>query len=385
MNEKQKKLDRLLKALRHEEGDRVPASDFFWTGFAKRCKEKWGDDFDPYRHFDLDYVVINPNMDPHIQPFEIVEEAGEDIVVKTGFGATIRRRGELPMPHYEAFGIRAPEEMADFDFDDPADSRRFFEGGDDQINGVGDALLRDLPSWDERVRSYVEDFPVFGSVCEPFEYLWRIIGSEHALLWMGLEPERLKAFVDRIGGFLYELTQAEIEAGQGKLSGMYIWGDVAYVRGMLFGAVRWRELFKPHVKQLIDLCHAHDLMVIYHGCGDARDILDDMVQLGLDGYNPLEAKAGLDVVTLKKTYAGKLAFVGNVDIRVLETNDPEKIRHEVRYKLQAAQGGGWVFQSDHSVSSQVAPESYELAIQTLREYGQYPLRFPGTAHVRLEA
>ena len=58
----------------------------------------------------------------------------------------------------------------------------------------------------------------------------------------------------------------------------------------------------------------------------------------------------------------------------MESGDPEKIRREVRYKLQAARGGGWVFQSDHSVSSNVAPESYDLAIQTLRELGNYPLK-----------
>ena len=115
-------------------------------------------------------------------------------------------------------------------------------------------------------------------------------------------------------------------------------------------------------------------MTIYHGCGDARDVLDDLVGIGLDAYNPLEAKAGLDVVELKQRYAGRLAFVGNVDVRVLEGGDPQKIREEVRYKLQAARGGGFVFQSDHSVSSSVAPESYELAIRTLRELGTYPLK-----------
>ena len=148
---------------------------------------------------------------------------------------------------------------------------------------------------------------------------------------------------------------------------------MAYVNGMLFGAPRWRELFKPHVKAIIDLCHQHGLMTVYHGCGCARDIFDDMVEIGLDGYNPLEAKAGLDVVELKKKYAGRLAFVGNIDVRVLERGNPQEIRDLVRYKLQAARGGGWVFQSDHSVSSNVAPESYELAIRTLRELGGYPL------------
>jgi hypothetical protein len=367
------KIDRLRKALSHQEPDRVPVGEFFWTGFMNRCRAKWGRDFDPYRHFDLDYVVINPNMDPKIQPFEIVRSEGADTVVKTGFGATIRRTGDLPVPHYEAVSVYEPEQMADFAFDAPDDPRRFFSGGDDQINGVGDALHFDLPSWEDRLKPYTEDFALFGGVCDPYEYLWRIIGTENALYWMADSEDLLADFVNRIGRFMLQLAQAQIQAGKGRLSGMYIWGDVAYRNGMLFGADRWRQLFKPHVKALIDLFHAHNLMVIYHGCGDARAILGDMAEMHLDGYNPLEAKAGLDVVELKKQYAGKLAFAGNIDVRVLESGDPETIRRQVRYKLQAARGGGWIFQSDHSVSSDVAPESYELAIRTLREFGQYPL------------
>jgi hypothetical protein len=374
VSRRDEKIERLRLALSHREADRVPVGEFFWTGFLKQYQERMGDGFDPYRHFDLDYVVINPNMDPRIQPFEILHQSGDDVVVKTGFGATIRRSGDKPMPHYEAFSVNRPEEMELVEFDDPAAPARFFAGGDDQINGVGDALTRNLPAWDERVEQYVDDFAVFGSVCEPYEYLWRIIGSENALYWMATDAELFRQFVDRIGEFLVRFTRAQIEAGKGRLSGMYIWGDVAYVNGMLFGARRWRELLMPHVKALIDLCHEHGLMTIYHGCGDARDIFDDMVRIGLDGYNPLEAKAGLDVVQLKERYGGRLAFVGNVDVRVLEKGDPEAIRREVRYKLQAARGGGWVFQSDHSISSAVKPESYELAIRTLRELGNYPLQ-----------
>jgi len=278
------------------------------------------------------------------------------------------------MPRYEDFSVHRPEEMAEFAFDPPGEPRRFYAGGDDQINCVGDALARNLPAWDERVNAYADDFAVFGSVCEPYEYLWRCIGSENSLYWMTTHRELLVRFVDRIGRFMLELAKTQIEAGQGRLAGMYVWGDVAYVKGMLFGAPRWREMFKPHIKALIDLFHEHHLMVIYHGCGNARDIFDDLVEIGLDAYNPLEAKAGLDVVELKRRYAGRLAWVGNVDVRVLEKGDPETIRRMVRHKLQAGRGGGWVFQSDHSVSSSVKPESYELALRTLRELGDYPLR-----------
>jgi uroporphyrinogen-III decarboxylase len=183
--------------------------------------------------------------------------------------------------------------------------------------------------------------------------------------------------VDRVGDFLLAFCKAQIDAAHGRICGMYIWGDVAYRNAMLFGASRWRRMFKPHVKRLIELCHEHGLMVIYHGCGNAREIFDDMAEMRLDAYNPLEAKAALDVVKLKEQYAGRLAFCGNIDVRILERGIPEEIRSEVLYKLQAARGGGWIFQSDHSITSDVSPESYELAITTLREHGGYPLNYGG--------
>ena len=175
MTNKEKKIERLRLALSHKEPDRIPVGEFFWTGFMEKCYKKWESDFDPYRHFDLDYIVINPNMDPHIKPFEVMSQKDDDIVVKTGFEAIIHRSGKSPMPYFESFSIENKEAMDDFMFDDSANPQRFFEGGDDQINCVGDALLHNIPSWNERVDKYVDDFAVFGSVCEVFEFLWRII------------------------------------------------------------------------------------------------------------------------------------------------------------------------------------------------------------------
>ncbi len=370
---KQQKLDRLRATLAHKEGDRVPVSDFFWTGFMNKAKAKWGDDLDIHRKFDLDYIVINPNMDPVIQDFEILEEKGEDILVRTGFGATIKRSGALPMPHFDSFSVEEPEEMADFVIEPANDKRRLYRTGDDQINGLGDALNRNTPSWNERVDKYVEDFPVFGSVCEGYEYLWRCVGTENSLIWMLLEPELFADFMKRVGDFIVGLAEYQIAESRGRLSGMYIWGDVAYVNGMMFSPEVWREHFKPIVKRVIDLCHKNDLMVIYHGCGDARRIYEDFIEIGLDGYNPVEVKAHLDIVEMKKQFGERLAFVGNFDVRELESGDKNRIKKQALYKLQSAVGGGWICQSDHSVSSDVDPDSYAYMVEILREYGKYPL------------
>jgi hypothetical protein len=370
---KSEKLERMTKTLAHEEGDRVPISDFFWTGFMKRAKAAWGDDLDIYRKFDLDYIVITPNMDPMIKNFELVKQEGESTWFKTGFGATVLRKADLPMPHFDAFSIETPDDLAGFTIEPATDPRRYELRGDDQINGLGDSIVRDLPPWTERVDAYVDDFPVFGSVCEGYEYAWRCMGTENALMWMLMEPEKFRAFMERVGDFLVEFASEQLRRGAGKLSGMYIWGDVAYVNGMLISPDIWRDIFKPITKRIIEVCNAAGVMTIYHGCGNATRIYDDFIDIGLQGYNPVECKAHLDVVELQPEYGDRLSFVGNVDVRELESGDRDRIKREVLYKLQAAKGGGYIVQSDHSVTTQVAPEDYAYMVELVREYGRYPL------------
>jgi len=113
--------------------------------------------------------------------------------------------------------------------------------------------------------------------------------------------------------------------------------------------------------------------VIYHGCGNVKAILEDFIEIGLDACNPLEAKAGLDVVELRRQYGHHLAFCGNNDVTIWEEGDPVKVRREVLRKLNAGKGGGYIVQSDHSVSSGVSGRTYDAVVKLVREYGKYPL------------
>ena len=98
--------------------------------------------------------------------------------------------------------------------------------------------------------------------------------------------------------------------------------------------------------------------------------------MGIDAYNPLEAKAGMDVLELRRRYGQAIGFCGNSNIQVWETGDRAAIRREVLRKLNAAKGGGYIFQSDHSVSSAVSGHTYDYIVKLVREYGNYPLRLP---------
>ncbi len=370
------KLDRMNKALRHQEPDRVPISDFFWGSFLKRWREELGlaPETDIYEYYDLDWLVTTPNMDPHIKPFEVLKDEPEEIVVRTGFEAVLQKKYDLPMPAFLKFETDTIEEMEAFRFDDPWDERRFFASGDNQIAGVGDGFARNSPAWVETVKSRHAGIPVYGSVCEGHEMLWRIIGTENVMLWIGEYPDQIQRFVERINEFALELAKAQIRAASGMLDGMVIWGDVAYKRGMFFSPAYWRRVFKPGVKAIVDLCHAHHLPVIYHGCGNVSRILDDFAEMGVDAYNPLEAKAGLDVVDLRRRLGHRLGFCGNMDVMIWSDASKEELKRVVLTKLNAAKGGGYIFQSDHSVPGSVPAESYEYVVKLVREYGKYPLR-----------
>ena len=370
------KLERMDKALRHQEPDRVPISDFFWGSFIKRWRNDLNlpDDANPYYYYDLDWIVTMPNMDPRIQSFETIKEDESEVVVKTGFLATVRKKFDFPMPEFTGWDIDTIEKLEFLEFDDPYDRRRYFEAGDNQIAGVGDGFERNSSAWTETVKNLHTDFPVFGSMIECSECLTRLVGQENSLLWMGMDPDRMGEAINRIGQFYLDCLKAQIKAADGMIDGMVIWGDVAYKQTMLFDPEYWRKYFKPWVKAMIYECHNHNLPVIYHGCGNVSLIFEDFIEMGLDWYNPLEVKAGMDAVELKRKYGNRIGYCGNSNIQIWETGNRDLIRKEVLQKLNAAKGGGYIFQSDHSVTSEVSGHTYDYIVKLVREYGKYPLR-----------
>ena len=369
------KLERMNRTLRHEEPDRVPISDFFWQGFLNKWREVKGlpEDADVNKYYDFDYIVTLPNTDPKIRAFEIIKSNDEETILRTGFGAVIQKKIGYQMPSWLEFETDTIEKMKAFEFNDPWDERRYFSGGDHQIAGIEEEFTRYIPPWIDTVKELWIDFPLYGSVCEGYETLWRIIGSENALLWIAMYPDEVGRFVERINEFSIELLKAQIKAADGMLDGAIIWGDVAYTRGMLFSPDYWRKYFKPGVKTMIEICHDNNLPVIYHGCGNVSAIFEDFIDMETDAYNPLEAKAGLDVVDMRRKYGHKIAFCGNMDVIAWAHADFDELKSIVLRKLNAAKSGGFIFQSDNSVPENVTPERYEYVINLVREYGKYPL------------
>jgi uroporphyrinogen-III decarboxylase len=63
-----------------------------------------------------------------------------------------------------------------------------------------------------------------------------------------------------------------------------------------------------------------------------------------------------------------------MDVITWAHGSQEELKQMVLTKLNAAKGGGYIVQSDHSVPSNVSGQNYDYVVNLVREYGRYPLR-----------
>ena len=360
-----RKLDRMNKALRHEEPDRVPISDFFWGGFIRRWREELGlpADANPYYYYDLDWIVTVPNMDPWIRPFETLKETAEEVVVKTGFGAIMRKVFDCPMPEFIAWEIDTLEKLEAAEFDDPRDRRRFFSAGDNQIAGVGDGFERNSPPWVETVKSLWPDFPVYGSMIECSECMTRLIGPQNHMLWMALEPERMGAVVNRMGQFYLECAKAAIDAA----------GLAGRLRDLGRRGLQERHL---HAARLL----ADVLQAL--GQGDRRALprpgaggdLPRLRQRRRRSSRTTSRWASTPTTRWRSrpawtrwTCAAASAIAWASAATATSRSGRRATARPSAARCCAsstpAKGGGFIFQSDHSVSSAVSGQTYDYIVQ----------------------
>ncbi len=372
MDTYQKKLTRLQKTLSFQEPDRIPLFDLFWQEFLDRWAEEKGlkAGANIYEYYDMDMVSCVPNIDPKIRSFELIEKGKDYTVFKSGFGCTLKKADYSPMPGYLDFSVKSADEYEDFVLEDPNDERRYYQESANILSSSGDVVA---PSFYDQLQAVKGKVPAMGLVLEGQELIWRIRGMEELFIDLMLEKEKTKKFLERLVEYEIQVGLNQIKMG---VDFMFIGGDVAYDKGMFYSPEIWRYFFKPF---LADMCREFkrakpDIKLIYHGCGNATAIFDELIECGIDAYQTLEVKAGLDVVELKKKYRNRLAFVGNIDTRDILPGDREIMKKDVLRRLNAAKGGGYIPMAEHSVPNTVSAENYDYYVQLIRDYGKYPLQ-----------
>ena len=148
----------------------------------------------------------------------------------------------------------------------------------------------------------------------------------------------------------------------------------AITNGLFASPKVFADLIFPYYREMVEFFHGYNLPVVLHSCGSTAQALPLIVEAGFDALNPMERKSkNNDPLAFARKYGDKLAFVGGLDVRVLETNDKDVIRREVAAYIDEmkASGARLVFASDHSIPPTINYDSYRYALDVYREHMWY--------------
>ncbi len=348
--------ERILTALQHKEPDRVPIHDDPWPSTVNRWqREGLPADIPVEEFFGYEMALFKADLSPRF-PIRVLEKTDEFIVETTPQGG-IRR-------NFRDYST-TPEVI-----EWPVKSRGDWERIKERL--VPDCTRVDwVTSLANFQRAHAEG--KFIAYCGAIGYdrFQSYVKSEQLLVLLISEQEWVREMFATHARLAIEMAEMMMSKGFA-FDGAFLYDDMGYRNSSLFSPRTYREVsFESH-KMLTDFFHPHGMPVILHSCGCVKGLIPDLIEAGFDCLQPLEVKAGMDLVELKPKFGDKIAFMGGIDVRAMADPNPNVIEEEIRRKLEVAKvGGGYIYHSDHSIPKNVSLAQYKRTIDLVRKYGGY--------------
>ena len=152
---------------------------------------------------------------------------------------------------------------------------------------------------------------------------------------------------------------------------MSIWDDMAFNDAPMFSPGQFESVFLPGYRRMIKAYRdAGAPHVFLHSDGNILPILEMLVDAGIDGLNPLERRAGVDPVKVRKKFP-RLVLIGGMDNTDTLINGPvRKIESEARALIDMGRDGGLII-GTHSVSPEIPLENFAAYDNCCRTYGDF--------------
>lgn len=349
--------ERFLKALRHEEPDRIPIHDSLWAETVRRWqKQGLPDEIPPEDYFGYEMCSFGVDQSPLFE-VKTLHKDDEYVIETTPYGGVRKNfRTFASTPEIVGWAVKSKQ-----------DWERIKERHSPAF--VPDYARVDWVTLRQRYsQARSEGKCVAFSVVVGYDQLQRYMKSEELLVVTAEDPEWFRDMVGTVADLALRLAKLVIAAGFVP-DVAFFYNDMAYRNGPLFSPRTYRNCILPWDKLLMDYFHSLGIPTIYHTDGDIHKLIQPLLDAGVDCLQPLEVKANMDVRELKREWGDKLAFMGNIDTRKMADPNPAVIEEEIRSKLTAARvGGGYIYHSDHSVPTTVSFEQYQRVMALVHQY-----------------
>jgi uroporphyrinogen decarboxylase len=246
-------------------------------------------------------------------------------------------------------------EVRDLPFPDPTDEARFVDARRTIDRYRGEAFI-------------------IGDVeLTMFEMAWHMTGLQKFMTDMAMGEPYIEALLDRTMEFSIAIGRRLVELG---VDGIWTGDDFGAQNGMMISPDMWRRLFKPRMAEVFRQFRAvnPDVVVMYHCDGAIAPILDDLIEIGLDVFNPVQPNVpGHEPHELKARFGDRLSFWGAIDQQqLLPLGSPDEIDADVKAKIDAlGSGGGYMVAPAHILQGDTPLENVEAFIEAVGRHGAY--------------
>jgi uroporphyrinogen decarboxylase len=370
--------ERVIAALEHREGDRVPVGEIGadweiteraigrktyyrskwrewvaeWEGRRDEVASSYGRDIvDLARKFQWDFVVV-PLVPPRLNASKKPEMLGD----YTWRDATGKVWRYSPESGGHAMLIEAPP----LGIDDISVPREVW---------IDESRLEALAYVIKRIGGthFVFGRPPDGT------FPWgETVGMQEFLMRMVTEPEFVSKAIEASLRVSIAWIEAMCDLG---VDGILVGTDYCDNRGPIMGPRLFRQFILPALQRSCQAARARGKFFVKHTDGNTWLILDDLIAAGLDGWQGIQPRIGMDFKRLKEKYAGRLCLFGGVNCDTLVAGTPAEVEEELRYAVRhAAPGGGLVLTCGNTLLVGTKYDNYMAMLSAARTYGMYPIR-----------
>jgi len=250
--------------------------------------------------------------------------------VKDVFGVVWNRSVDKDIGSVETPQLTDPT-LTGYQFPDPRDSRFF----------------ADIPA---HIDQYPDRFRVFRIGFSLYERAWTLRGMENLLMDFSDHPDFVHELLRVIAD--YNIAQVK-EALKYDVDAIYFGDDWGQQHGLQMGPALWREFIYPELERMYRAVNTAGKYVFIHSCGDVDELFDDLIQIGLNCFNPFQPEV-MDVARLVSRYRGRLTFHGGLSTqRTLPYGTPEEVRVETRRLIELGREGSYILAPAHALQGDV--------------------------------
>jgi uroporphyrinogen decarboxylase len=328
--------ERVLATLNHTQPDVIPYNIGFTQKAHARMAEYYGD---PDFASKLGNCLTGLGCEPRNSWKEISPDIWED-----QFGVQWDRSIDKDIGVVRNCLV-TPDNVDDYEFPDPDDPSRY-------------------SSYNRVLEASRDGFVVVTLGFSLFERAWTLAGMEALLMAMGANPGFAHLLLDRILEFNLRVIE---NACSYDIDAMLFGDDWGQQTGLIMGPEFWREFIKPRIREMYGLVKSKGKFVFIHSCGKVDGVFPDLIECGLDMFNPFQPEV-IDVFQIKKKYGDVLSFYGGISTqRTLPYGTVQQVKDEVKRLLEVVgKNGGYIAAPAHSIPPDAKPENIAAMIDVLQ-------------------